>query len=274
MIPDTDGVPLTPAFWSVDEKVRYMDEWGIGVSLLSLGNPWLTFLTEYEDSSAWADRINEDLGSIAESSGGRFLTLGVLPVSTITDCIAAVENATDRPHLKGFITGSEICGMALDDDRLDPLWQALDRSGCILMLHPGTGWLKSGRHSLALTVGVSFPVETTVAAARLLLAGIPTLWPRVKFLLSHGGGALPYLLGRLDHVWSAGAIPGPLPSQMARGLYADSILYSSETQAFAERSFGDGRLMWGSDHPFSLPVRVDGSARTITRDTAWSFLSI
>lgn len=195
VIPDTEGVPLSPAFWSVDEKIRFMDEWGIEMSLLSPGNPWLTFLAGDERSSRWADRINEDMASLAERSGGRLLTLGVLPASTIGDCVAAVERARERAHVRGFITGSEICGMDLDDDGLDPLWEALEASACILMIHPGMASLSSRRHLFGLTIGVSFPLETTVAASRLLLAGVPSGWPRVKFFLAHGGGALPICLG-------------------------------------------------------------------------------
>jgi aminocarboxymuconate-semialdehyde decarboxylase len=52
VIPDTEGVPLSPAFWSVVEKIRFMDEWGIEMSLLSPGNPWLTFLAGTRDRLA------------------------------------------------------------------------------------------------------------------------------------------------------------------------------------------------------------------------------
>jgi predicted TIM-barrel fold metal-dependent hydrolase len=100
-----------------------------------------------------------------------------------------------------------------------PLWEALEASACILMIHPGMASLTSGRHVFGLTTGVSFPLETTVAAARLLLAGVPSGWPRVKFFLAHGGGALPYLLGRLDHVWGEEGRSGPRPSEIARRFY-------------------------------------------------------
>jgi aminocarboxymuconate-semialdehyde decarboxylase len=134
--------------------------------------------------------------------------------------------------------------------------------------------LPSGRYAMSLTFGVSFPLETTVAAARLILADVPTRWPRVKFLLSHGGGTLPYLLGRLDQVWGEGDGKGPPPSQTARRFYADSILYSSEALAFAARSFGHDRVMWGSDHPFYQPEGVDETVSPIKRGAAKTFLEI
>jgi aminocarboxymuconate-semialdehyde decarboxylase len=178
----------------------------------------------------------------------------------------------ERAHVRGFITGSEICGIDLDDDRLDPLWEALEASACILMIHPGMASLTSGRHVFGLTTGVSFPLETTVAAARLLLASVPSGWPRVKFFLAHGGGALPYLLGRLDHVWGEEGRSGPRPSEIARRFYAASILHSPGAQAFAAQAFGHGRVLWGSDHPFSLPGGDDDIPGKDIEDAVRSFL--
>ena len=249
VIPETEGVPLTPAYWSVDEKLRFMDGVGIAVSLVSAGNPWLGFLDDSVRSPEWANRINLDLSTWSESSPHRLFALGVLPTSSIVHCVQATQAVSQRPSLKGFITGTDICGLGFDEPELDQLWEALDKAGCIVLVHPGAEWLRSARDSLGLTVGVSFPLETTIAASRLLLARVPERFPKIRFLLAHGGGTLPFILGRLDHVWRHSSPP----SELARSFYADALVYSERTMEFVADRLGEGRLMWGSDHPFSMP---------------------
>ena len=265
VIPGTAGVPLTPVYWSIEEKVRYMDAVGIEASLLSPGNPWLGFL---EDAKAleWAERTNLGFASLTESSPDRLYALGVLPMSSIGDCLRALGVIREHPALKGVISGTEVCGLPFDEPELDPLWETLDDLECMVLVHPGAVTMRSPKDGLGLTVGVSFPLETTVAAARLLLAEVPERFPNIRFVLAHGGGALPFLLGRLDHVWNAPSAP----SEMARRFYIDSLVYEKRTRTFASQRLGEDRLMWGSDHPFSMPDPSDvrGTSMGIDSETA------
>lgn len=272
VIPETSGVPLTSAFWSIEEKLGFMDRLGIGVSLLSPGNPWLGFVDDQVLSPEWTDRINLDMATLAGSAPSRLLALGALPASSIEHCVQATEVMAERDSIKGFISGTDVCGLAFDEPQLDQLWEALDGHRCIVLVHPGAAWLSSTVDGLGLSVGVSFPLETTIAAARLLLARVPERFPNIRFLLAHGGGSLPFLLGRLDHVWERAST---LPSEAARKFYVDALVYSERTMRFVADRLGEGRVMWGSDHPFSEPEAPDESmTMDVRRGTAKTFLEL
>lgn len=270
VVPGTAGVVLTPAYSSIQEKLRYMDRVGITLTLLSFGNPWLDFV-DGQRSVQWAERINSGLASFVQAAPDRLRALGVLPNLSVKHCVREVSVAGDRLQLNGFITGTNICGLPFDDPELDPLWQVLDEQESILLIHPGREALDSSVDALGLTVGVSFPLETTVAASRLLIASVPQRFNNIRFVLAHGGGALPFLIARLDHIWGShgNAIAA------ARGFYADSLVYDEETLRFAESRFGVDRLMWGSDHPFTAPGKPSAGAlaSSIASATASSLLA-
>mgnify|MGYP001080806132 CR=1 FL=1 len=189
------GRPIDEAFWSVDAKLAFMDRAGISRTVVSLGNPWLDPFPG-PGSADHAEAINDELIRIAESSGGRIVSVGVLPSSS-PDEAATVIRTIGRPEhpLRGIVTGPRICGLALDDERLEPVWQALDDTGLPWMLHPsdGLGIAEMEGYGQALPIALAFPFETTLAVTRYVLAGVMRRHPHVRLLVSHGGGTLPFL---------------------------------------------------------------------------------
>ena len=102
----------------------------------------------------------------------------------------------------------------------------------------------------------AFPLETALAATSLLTHGITERFPNLRILLSHGGGALPWILPRLKH---ARALGPPLqdlfardPGEMAKAFYYDTILYDRLALRFLADQVGEERIVIGSDYPFSI----------------------
>ena len=108
----------------------------------------------------------------------------------------------------------------------------------------------------ALPVALGFPIETTVALTRLLFAGVMHRYPRLRLVGSHGGGTLPYLVGRLDAGWRSdpsleGRMPSP-PSDVTSRLFLDAVLYHPRALQAAADLVGVEHLAFGTDHPFSI----------------------
>ena len=265
------GFPLTPNFWSVEEKLAFMDRWGLHKSLLSLGNPWLRFITDTEESVAVARELNRHFADMSETQD-RLFALGVLPAWDLDGAVNEIDRLAQEGILKGIATGPSICGRTLDDPDLEPLWKRLSAAQMIVMIHPGEIALDGSL--LGLTAAVSFPCETTIAAARLLEARILVTFPGIRFLLSHGGGALPFLLGRLDHFSRA---TGPdLPSAQAKLFFTDNVVYQDRVLSLVGHAFGSDRVMFGSDHPFDArpePPSSDGFASPETADESIDHLN-
>lgn len=252
------GRPIDEGFWDATAKLEFMDRAGIGRTVLSLGNPWLDPFPG-PDSVEHAHTINEALVRIAERSDGRLVSVGVLPCSSPEEAAAVIRTIGRAEHpLRGIVTGPRICGLALDDRRLEPVWQALDETRLTWMLHPsdGLGVDEMEGYGQALPIALAFPFETTVAVARFVLAGIAPRHPDIRLLVSHGGGTLPYLAARLDTVWRADAsarakLEDEAPSASLARLYLDALTYHRRSLAAAVDLAGD-KLAFGTDHPFAV----------------------
>jgi aminocarboxymuconate-semialdehyde decarboxylase len=251
------GRPITDDYWSIETKLAFMDRHGIDRTVLSLGNPWFDPFAS-DASLAGARRLNDDFATLAERTGDRITGMGALPGGSVDDVVTVVGEVAERDGLAGAVSGTRIAGHTLDEEALEPVWEALERRGVPLLLHPHHGSamdeLRGFGH--ALPVAVAFPVETTVALARLVLAGVLHRHPGLLLVASHGGGTLPYLAGRLDAGWRSDAslavrAPSP-PSSVLGQLYLDAVLYHARALAAAADLVGTEHLAFGTDHPFSI----------------------
>jgi len=262
------GRPIGSTYWDVPEKLAFMDRHGIDQSVISIGNPWLDPI-EPDQALDVARQLHFDLASLEDETGGRLCALGVLPPGDVSDAVAVAAEVARNPGLHGLVTGTRPCGRALDDNELDPLWEVLDAEGVPVFLHPhyGAGMADLGGSGHALPVGIAFPLETTIALARLVFSGVLRRFPNVKLMAAHGGGTVPYLAGRLDAAWRSDAsMHGRLPVAPSTDLSriaGDAVLYHPRAMRAAADLFGTSMLMFGTDHPFSVadPVTNLAAAR-------------
>jgi len=225
--------------------------------VVSVGNPWLDPF-DGSGSPELARRINAELAVVGRETGGRIVAMGVLPSNDVADAVRVALEVADTEGLHGLITGPRICGRTLDDDSLEPLWSALAARGLPLFIHPhysaAVEDLRDFGHALPVAIG--FPFETTIAVSRLVFAGVLHRHPELKLLVSHGGAALPMLAGRMDSAWRSDAsthvrLPAP-PSESLARLYVDLVLYHERSMAASTELVGAGKVMYGTDNPFSV----------------------
>ena len=150
--------------------------------LCSSANPWLDFLPA-TTAHELAGELNEDLEAYCASSAylqssslRRLYGFGLLPLVpevTVSSLLATVKQISGLPHLKGIIMGTRGVGKGLDDDALEPVWEAISQAGLVVFLHPhygvdGKAWgEKENGHVLPLALG--FPFETTIVRPSLYL---------------------------------------------------------------------------------------------------------
>jgi aminocarboxymuconate-semialdehyde decarboxylase len=161
----------------------------------------------------------------------------------------------------GSFAGVEIAasvrGAYLGDDRFEPFWAAAEATGALVFVHPSTrGFTDAVFDDYYLWNLVGNPMETTIAGAHLVLAGVLERHPGLRILLAHGGGALPALRGRLRHGASfqpqaKARLTEPVETSLKR-LYYDTVTHDpgllAELVAFA----GSGHVLLGSDYPFDM----------------------
>jgi aminocarboxymuconate-semialdehyde decarboxylase len=237
VIPPGSGVHEVPAsavgeFADVD---RILEQTRADRVILS---PWVPLL------SGDAARLN---AGMAELASARVAVLGAAPLDDPQEL---------RTLMSGPFAGVEItANAALGDDRFEPFWAAAEETGALVFVHPSTrGFTGPDEYYLWNTVGN--PVETTVAAAHLVMAGVLERHPGLRILLAHGGGALPALRGRLRHAHERLApararLREPVDASLRR-LHYDTITHDPALLRALADFTGPDRLVLGSDHPFDM----------------------
>jgi aminocarboxymuconate-semialdehyde decarboxylase len=143
-------------------------------------------------------------------------------------------------------------GVHLGDPRLREFWAAAEETGALVFVHPssrGFALPVMDEHYLWNTVGN--PLETTVAAAHMLAAGVLDEHPRLNVLLAHGGGALPALRGRLAREQQIHP-PGRDVRTALRRFHVDTVVHDVDVLRGLVDLFGPDRVLLGSDYPFDM----------------------
>jgi aminocarboxymuconate-semialdehyde decarboxylase len=201
--------------------------------------------------------------SLAEA-GGRHAGLATVPLQAPALAAEELRFAVTSLGLRGAMIDPNALGRPLGDRAFDPFWKAAADLGAPVMLHPFLleAVERFGRHYLHNLVG--YPFETTLAAGSLILGGTLDRFPPLDVVLVHGGGFLPYHVGRFDRghagrpeVRADGAA---LPSGYLRRFHYDTLVQFPPALAFLVQTVGADRVLLGSDHPFWLgdpePVRI------------------
>jgi predicted TIM-barrel fold metal-dependent hydrolase len=194
-----DGMPAVPD-WSAGAHVALMDRLGIDTALLSVSSPGVRFGDGVgaSDAVALARAVNDVGAATAREHPGRFGVFASLPLPDLDASIAEVERALDGLGLDGVVLMTNVDGVYLGDPSLEPLMAELDRRGAVAFVHP-----TSPPCAAAVSLGLprpllEFPFDSTRAVTNLLFGGTLARHRRVRWIVPHAGGTLPFLARRLD----------------------------------------------------------------------------
>lgn len=230
---------------------------GVDHSVLS---PWVQLVplgVGALEASKRCAALNEALAQFVLDAPDVFSALGAVPIEHPDDATSVLHEA-----LEAGLCGVELPAGALsaaDLDRLDPFFSAAEARRAILFVHPST--LGLGLSCLEhdyLWNTVGNPVETTTAAAHLALGGVMERHRDLRVVLSHGGGALGALSGRMQHGQRAvaaahGRLTEPLDRSLAR-FYVDTVVHGAVHLRRSIEDFGATRVLLGTDRPFDMGV--------------------
>ena len=270
LAPSSRGRPIGPEYSSLEEKLAFMSKHHISISIISLANPWLDFLPAQEALSA-ARQINDELNGICQESQGKLYAFAALPVSApSSEIVAEIERLQKLSHIRGIILGTTGLGTGLDDPALEPIWEKLETTKRLVFLHPHYGLpaevfgprVQSYGHVLPLSLG--FPMETTIAFVRMWLSGVFDRHQMLSVLIAHAGGTVPFLAGRVqscvEHERLFRDEEGKqlerrgICDVLQRNVWLDAVTYSELGVQAAIGAVGEGRVLFGTDHPFFPPL--------------------
>jgi len=272
--------------WDVPRRLGDMREDGVDVHVLSPMPELLSHWLEPGNAEALSEIMNADIARMMDEAPGRFAGIGMICMQDTSRAVRQMEQLKAR-GFRGFEIGSHINGTPLGAQSLWPIYEAAEALDLVVFVHPlhPVGVERIGAAGEYAAVAV-FPLETALAAVSLLTHGVPDRYPRLKVLLSHGGGALPWILPRLDQGLQISAAMKQVmqndPSSIARRFWYDTIVYSGDTLRFMAQTLGDRHIVVGSDYPFAIrqqqpgafAVQALGAGSPCLRDNAESLLGM
>ncbi len=235
--------------------LREMDRRRIDIALHSPPPYAFYYWAEGELGTRLARMTNDYIASICRSFPDRFLGLADVPLQNGEEAVKELRRAVKELGLKGAAIASNINGRLLDDPGFDPFFREAEDLKAFIFIHPHDVAGADRLQPFYLTNLIGNPLDTTIAAVRLILSGTFERYPGLKICLAHGGGHLPYIRGRLDHGWEARPdvkkTPHP-PSHYFRYLYFDTISFYRPTLRFLAETVGDDHVLLGTDFPFDM----------------------
>ena len=262
------GAPFmtpVPEMFDYPARIAMMDKVGIDVSVISLTCPNV-YWGGPEVSLQAARLMNDDMAAARERHRGRIEYFCSLPWQHAELAASELKRAVARGAC-GVMVLANIDGEPLTAERFAPVWRAIDEAALPVLIHPTAppGVQAMQMQEFQLTASIGFTFDTTLAVSRMLYDGFFDRYQQLKIIASHGAGALPYLIGRLDQCFhnipacrtKTSAAPG---TYMGR-LFADSVVFTPQALDLCLQVFGDDAVLFGTDYPHTIGDPVGCMAR-------------
>jgi aminocarboxymuconate-semialdehyde decarboxylase len=246
---------ITPPMTDPQKRIEDMDRVGIDVEVLSLSTPNVYFAPPDRQAEV-ARLVNDGYAELIAKHPSRFKGFASIPMDDPDAAVRELDRALGELRLQGVIVLSNINGRPLTDARYRAFFTECDRREVAVFIHPMIPANADAYAEYVLGPIVGFPFDTTLAVARLCYDGVFKELPRIRWILGHLGGAVPYLFERLDNGWrdfaECRAKIDELPSVYLRRLYYDTVSFSAASLQLALAQVGADHLVMGSDYPHLL----------------------
>jgi aminocarboxymuconate-semialdehyde decarboxylase len=249
--------PMPRQIFDLDLRLAEMDANGVDMQLVCSAVQTFFYGEEAALGAACAALQNDGLAAVVKRYPGRFKGLATLPMQDPQKAAHELRRAVRTLGLYGAQIGSNVNGTNLDDPALEPVWAAADELRAFFLVHPHGEIVPGDRlKSYYMRNFVGLPFETTVAGVSLVFGGVLERYPNMTVCLCHGGGFVPYQIGRFLHAHAVRAEPKarlrePPEASLAR-LHYDSIVHSTRALDFLIDQVGPERVLLGSDYPFDM----------------------
>ena len=267
--------PIRDDLIDMSLRVAAMDQTGVDVQILSSWVDLTGYELEPEAGAKFARRFNETIAAEASRHPGRFMMLATVPLQDGALAAGELEHAVTKLGAVGVEICTTVDGATLVDAELDDFWAKAQELRCIVLLHPHMPLVGLDLSAKMLHNLVGRPLETTIAVARLMVAGVLDRFPELRICLVHGGGALPFQIGRIQRGYEG--LPHVVASDMASTpldlfakMYFDTVLFTAASLRFLIDFAGADHVVLGSDYPFPMgdldPIATLDSVPDLTSD--------
>ena len=254
-----DGSPFmtpVPNMFDWEARIANMNKARVDIAVTSLTCP-NAFWGSPQISLKAARVMNDEMAKAQKTWPDRIRWFASLPWQHEALALQELREACDKGAV-GVMVLANIGGKALTDPQFANIWKEIDKRGLPVLVHPSAppGSSELGLHEFQLTAPIGFTFDTSLAVARCIYDGFFDRFPNLKLIASHGGGALPYLVGRLDICWhnipAASSKTKRPPSEYMRQIFVDTVVFRQSVVAMCLEVCGEDNVLYGSDYPHTI----------------------
>lgn len=252
------------------DRLADMDRMGVDIQVIS---PSIVHQSTYWADGARAleiDRMtNDGTAEMVAKHPDRLVGLGLVPLHDPVRAVREMTRCVTRLGLRGVAVSTVVNGLEIGDKKFRPFWRAAEKLDCPVFVHPaGNSDPRLQKYGLSFNLGQ--PFEEALAMSSLVYEGIMDRFPKLKVLIVHGGGFLPYYAGRHDSASRTGRDGAGLKSEFSayfRKFYYDSVLFNPDMLEFLAIKSPTSHIMMGTDYPFGerKPVEFVRRAKKLSK---------
>jgi len=253
---NSTGIAIVPELMDYQLQLQRLPEQSFSHTVLTVP----PFVTMYDLPAQvtleYSMAFNDAVAELAREHD-QFIGVATLPLQHPEMAAAELRRAIQDLGLRGAGIITSAGGIEFSNNQMDVVYAAAESLGVPIFVHPDVqkpaGSERMTDYYLRNLVGN--PTETALAASNLIFSGALDRFPGLRFVLSHAGGTLPYIIGRLDHgflVRPESKIPKKKPSEYLRNFYFDTIAFEPRALRYLCNLVGSDRVVTGTDWPFDM----------------------
>ena len=247
---------LLADFYEVDAKLAWMDRNGIDIAALSVGPPIYFYWLSADAGLAAARLANDGIAQMVARKPERLRGMAHLPLQNPDAAITELERVVKEHRFRAVEMGTSVEGVPLADKKFRKVLKTIEQLGCFIFAHPYQCLAEGGMDDYYLRNFIGFPLDTTLMIAHLMFSGALDDLKKLRILCAHGGGFMPYQIGRFAHGHQARSEPkvnhpSP-PRELFKRFYFDCLTHDPIAARHLINIAGAERVAIGTDHPFDM----------------------
>jgi 6-methylsalicylate decarboxylase len=254
--------PPPLAAWTPDSCLADMDAAGIGLGMLSMPARPGMYFGDVDFARRFCRQSNDYMAELRRTHPGRFGFWAALPLPDVEGSLTELAYALDTLHADGVGVWSSYGQHYLGDPMFAPMWTELNRRNAVVFAHPTDS--ACCVNPVAPTMGetvVEFAADTTRTIGSLIFSGTSTRFPNIRFIFTHGGGLMPFVIDRFHNEArdpkNVALLPNGIEYELKRFYYDTAFVSSPEGMAALRKLLPVSHIVLGTDFPYEA-----GSATT------------
>jgi len=258
--------PFEAEFYDADAKLESMDRKKIDIAFISPGPQCFFYNLSDELAAKTARLVNDGIAQMAAAKPDRLRGMATLPMQNPEAAMEELERVVKEYGFRGVELGTAIGDDELIDPKFRPVLKRIEQLKLVVFAHPNTQGSAGRLDCYYLTNLIGNPLDTTIMVGKMMFSGLLDELKDIKILLAHGGGFLPYQIGRFVHGHKVrpdtAALTKSDPHAMLKRFWFDALTHSPQSVRHLIDVVGSERIVLGTDAPFDMgemaPVdRVD-----------------